>query len=99
MKARTALFVCSCLAILGSAPLLALYVAVLNGFADVIGTLAIGAFGCATAALLAVPATVFGIRRMRSNPVLPKGFMVGSGLLSVLTLLVAIVFVADKLFR
>ena len=97
MKARTALFVCGCLAILGSVPLLALYVAALNGFPDVMGTLAIGALGCATAALVSVPATVFGIRRMRSDPELPKAFMVGSGLVSVLTLLGAVVFMANTL--
>jgi hypothetical protein len=97
MKTRTALIACGCLAVLGSGPLLVLYIALLNGFQDVNGTLAIGGLGLATAAFVSVPATLLGIRRMRSHPELPKVFMVGSGLLSVLTLVVALGFVASTL--
>jgi len=90
MKPRTALFACSGLAVLGSLPLLALYVALLNGFADVVGAPMIGAFGLATVALVSLPATVLGIRRMRSNAELPRALMIGSGLLSMLVLLTAL---------
>lgn len=94
MSARTKQLLCSWFALLSALPLLALYVAFVNGFADVVATPVIGSLGLAMAALVGVPAAALCALIMKRNPQLPKLFALGSGVVLISTLCIAGLFAA-----
>jgi hypothetical protein len=99
MSARAKQLVFGWLALLSAMPLLALYVALFNGFPDVVATLVIGSWALAIAVLLGLPSAVLSARITQRHPQLPRLFAFGTSAAVALVLGVAGVFAVLVLVR
>ena len=99
MSARAKQLVFGWAALLSALPLLALYVALFNGFPDVVATLVIGSGALAIAVLLGLPSAVLCARITQRNPQLPRLFAFGTSAAVVLVLCVAGVFAVQATLR